>query len=148
LTAAACGGTANNATGTTSGAGGHATVSSSSSGSTSSSGGAGGACQGTPPADDPLTQQRASCAFAAGAMVSDTLRLTAAQRSAIPIQHLVIVTEENRSFDHYFGKLSTSGQPEAEGPPATYKNLDLSNNAVAPFHLASTCLPADPGHQW
>jgi phospholipase C len=151
LSMAACGGTTNHATGTTTGAGGHGTASSSSSSSGSSGGGGGaggGLCQETPPADDPIAQKRTSCTFAAGAKVADTLGLTAAQRSAIPIEHLVIVTEENRSFDHYFGKLSASGQPDAEGPPASFTNLDLSNNVVAPFHLVSTCLPADPGHQW
>src|SRR5690349_3348433 len=101
LLAPACGGSGNQATGT-GGAGGGG-----------GSGGHGGAasCQATRPADDTLAAQREACAFAAGARVKDTLGLTDAQRAAIPIKHLIIVTEENRSFDHYFGRLASSGQP-------------------------------------
>lgn len=51
----------------------------------------------------------------------------------IPITHVVIVMQENRSFDHYFGTF-----PGADGPPAgTCVPLDPSNpgaGCVAPFH--------------
>jgi phospholipase C len=102
----------------------------------------------SPVADDPLASQRAACAFAAGAKVEDTLGLTAADRAKIPIKHLIIVMEENRSFDHYFGTLSAGAQPDAEGWPAGFTNPDKAAKDVAPFHLTSTCLPKDPGHQW
>ena len=48
--------------------------------------------------------------------MKDTLGITDEARAAIPITHVVVVMQENRSFDHYFGKLSVSGQPEEEGP--------------------------------
>jgi phospholipase C len=107
--------------------------------------GPGPGCSSTIP--DPHAAQRTACAFAAGARTLDTLAITAAVRSAIPIKHVVVVTQENRSFDHFFGKLPQFGQPGADGWPAGYSNPDLTGMAVAPFHLTSPTLPSDPPHQ-
>ena len=63
------------------------------------------------------------------------------------IEHVVILTQENRSFDHYFGKLP--GGPwifrSERGVPATRssKHLDLTGgttSAVSPGHLSSECI--------
>jgi phospholipase C len=96
------------------------------------------------PASDPREPQRRACAFAAGARVADTLGV---RPSKIPVTHLVIITQENRSFDHYYGRLHLNGQPAAEGPPASFNNPDNSGNMVFPQHLAKPCLDADPPHQ-
>jgi phospholipase C len=97
---------------------------------------------------DPLGALRASCSFGTGDPVTKTLPITEAQRSAIPITHVVVVMKENRSFDHLLGNLSASGQPDAEAIPASFTNLDKDGNPVAPFHLETTCVNMDPGHQW
>ncbi|MGZ3420934.1 MAG: alkaline phosphatase family protein, partial [Polyangiales bacterium] len=102
----------------------------------------------TPPIADPKVKDRAACTFAKGAKVADTLGITKEDRAAIPLTHLVIVMNENRSFDHYFGKLSTEGQPDAEGFPSTYSCKDSAGKVVKPFHLTSTCLERDPPHGW
>jgi phospholipase C len=117
------------------------------SGVTGGGGGAGGqkSCPSVP--SDPLRAQRDACTFAKGAKVADTIGLSDAARAAIPLRHLVVVMQENRSFDHYFGKLATSGQPDAEAIPPTFQNPDAASQPVKPFHLASTCLEADPPHQ-
>jgi phospholipase C len=92
----------------------------------------------------------ARCAFQAGARVADTLHLTASQRAAIPITHVIVLMQENRSFDHYFGRLASApgGQPEAEGFPPGFTNPDRRGRPVEPFHLPTTCVPHDPPHQW
>ena len=95
----------------------------------------------------PHATERAACNFAAGASVSASLDVTAAARAQIPIKHLVIITQENRSFDHFFGRLPAAGQPDADGWPAHFTNLDPNDVAVTPYHLASPTLPADPPHQ-
>jgi phospholipase C len=105
-------------------------------------------CDATPVATDPLRATREGCAFQAGAHVRDTLGVTDGQRAAIPIKHVVVVVQENRSFDHYFGKLSVSGQPEAEGPPDTFSNPATGGAMVTPYHLTEACVPADPPHGW
>jgi phospholipase C len=99
------------------------------------------------PIPDPYAGQRTSCTFAAGAKTLDTLGITPAIRSSIPIKHVVVVTEENRSYDHFFGQLHTSGQPDSEPVPAGYTNPTLTNTPTAPFHGTSACLPNDPPHQ-
>src|SRR5262249_50193283 len=90
----------------------------------------------------------AACPYRAGARVAETLGVTPADGRAIPITHVIVLMQENRSFDHYFGKLAASGQPDAEGLPATFTNPDSDGNATAPFHLPTTCVPVDPPHQW
>jgi phospholipase C len=56
-----------------------------------------------------------------------------AARAAIPIQHVVIIMQENRSFDSYFGTY-----PNANGiPQGTCVPMDPANpnqGCVAPFH--------------
>ena len=100
------------------------------------------------PEPDTLEATRATCQFTAGAHVEETLGFTSADRAQMPITHLVVVMQENRSFDHYFGGLAKAGQPEAEGPPEGYVNPDDNGVDVAPFHLDSACLEDDPPHQW
>jgi phospholipase C len=107
--------------------------------------GGGGAC--AVPIDETASERQA-CAFDAGAKVSTTLGLTDSQRVAIPIKHIVVLMKENRSYDHILGALHDQGQPEAEQVPASFSNLDAAGAVVAPFHLDTTCVPKDPGHQW
>ncbi|MDB4997778.1 MAG: Phospholipase 4 precursor [Myxococcaceae bacterium] len=105
-----------------------------------------GATCPSPPIADPKVADRAACKFVAGAKVADTLGIDATARAQIPITHVIIVMQENRSFDHYFGKLTVPGQT-VEGWPATYKNLDATNKAVVPFHAPSSCYVGSPPHQ-
>jgi phospholipase C len=96
---------------------------------------------------DPNAAQRSMCTYASGAHTLDTLGITPAIRASIPIKYVIVVTEENRSFDHFFGKLPQFGQPDVEGLPASYANPDLTNMSVASYHLTSGCLADDPPHQ-
>ncbi len=109
--------------------------------------GSGGSSCPSAPFADALTSQRAACQFAGGALASETLSVDAAFVQNIPITHLVVVMQENRAFDHYFGKLSET-HPEVEAVPPSWSNPDSSAIDVAPFHLTSPCLPVDPPHQW
>jgi phospholipase C len=101
----------------------------------------------TPAFVDPKAAARTACTFGAGARVADTLALDSAARAALPITHLLIIVEENRSFDHYYGVLSAAGQPDAEGWPASFTNPDKQGVNVPPAHLKTRCLPYDPPHQ-
>jgi len=97
---------------------------------------------------DPLATRRAACAFAGGARPTATLPLSETSRAAIPIKHIVVIMKENRSFDHLLGGLNAAGQPAVAPIPASFTNPDASGTAVAPFALATTCPPWNPGHQW
>ncbi len=96
---------------------------------------------------DALAATRLSCAFEAGASPRQTLGLDRATVARIPIDHVVVVMQENRSFDHLFATLHDT-RPEVEAIPAAYVNPDRAGVPVRPFHLTSGCLPADPPHQW
>ncbi|MCA9597372.1 MAG: alkaline phosphatase family protein [Myxococcales bacterium] len=109
--------------------------------------GSGGATCPSPIPTDSQAAARTACTFDKGALATDTLGVDAAFRASIPITHLVIVMQENRSFDHYFGKLSAT-HPDVEALPTDWVNLDSANAEVTPFHLTSPCLPVDPPHQW
>jgi phospholipase C len=102
----------------------------------------------TPVAADPMAAMRDSCSFAAGALPTDTLGVSAAQQKTLPIKHIIVLMKENRSFDHLFGQLSTQGQPDAEPVPANFSNPDSTGTAVPRFHLTTTCVHNDPPHQW
>ena len=93
--------------------------------------------------------RRARCGFAPGALPAETLDASMPQGSRIPIDHFVIVMQENRSFDHYFQQLPAFGQPNVDVAPAGYKNLDPSGEGamVRPFPLRNVCLDDVP-HNW
>jgi phospholipase C len=90
-------------------------------------------------ADPKLAASRAACAFEAGAKVSASLDDPTAARAAIT--HVIIMTHENRSFDHMYGTLDAG----TEGFPSTYTNPTDAGTTAAPTHLATAC-PADISH--
>ena len=71
--------------------------------------------------------------------------------TASKIKHVVILCQENRSFDHYFGSFASrlgKGQQHGEGftrGELTY--LDSKGKRYHPFHLQQFC-DTDPDHGW
>ncbi len=73
------------------------------------------------------------------------------------INHIIIVTQENRSLDHYFGHLpdywQAHGFPQAtngttfDGEPATASNVDPTGAAVNAYNLQSSCTE-NPSPSW
>src|SRR5512135_298796 len=69
------------------------------------------------------------------------------------INHIVIMVQENRSFDHYFGHLNAyrvanGFPPSVDGTPATASNPSPSGTgSVAAFHLLTTCVE-NPSPSW
>ncbi len=63
------------------------------------------------------------------------------------IEHVVILIQENRSFDHYFGTLSgVRGFGDRKGR-ATFTQAGTDGKTQTPFHLPEDCLP-DLTHDW
>ena len=64
--------------------------------------------------------------------------------SGIPINHIVVDMQENRSFDHYFGFAPFAG---SFGVPPGYSQPDGQGGTVIPHHFTSLSTP-DIGHSW
>lgn len=82
----------------------------------------------TPPEwDRPVTRldeaaaaaARAACSFKRGALPDETLGTSIPTGKDIPIETIVVLVQENRSFDHYFGHFGKyAGRTDVEVPPS------------------------------
>ncbi len=62
-----------------------------------------------PSGESTLAPLRQSCAFDAGAWPAQTIGNDYPLGSDIPINHVIVIMQENRSFDHYLGRLVAQG---------------------------------------
>ncbi|HEY1693264.1 MAG TPA: alkaline phosphatase family protein [Polyangiaceae bacterium] len=110
-----------------------------------------------------LAPQRAACAFDAGAWPAETVGTDYPVGSDIPIDHVIVIVQENRSFDHYLGRLVAQGyydagdfsSPGADGfshsdqvdvPPAGWSNTDSDGTVVTPHPDDEHCFGVN--HSW
>ena len=96
-----------------------------------------------------LAPERAGCAFAAGAWPAETLGTEDPIGKDIPIDHVIVIMQENRSFDNYLGRLVAQGyyQPgEVDVPPQDWSNLDADGGAVVPHPDDEYCFGVN--HSW
>jgi phospholipase C len=91
------------------------------------------------------------CTFDTGALPSQTAPHLP-HGSAIPIDNVVVLMQENRSFDHYFGQIHFQGQRRVPRVPRQKStNPDPTNPggpAIARFHQDHYCEVADLDHSW
>jgi len=88
----------------------------------------------------------ASCPFGPGALPVDTLPPGAPHGTAIPINHVVVLMQENRSFDHYFARLH--GRDIDRAPRHATNPDPLGGAPVEAFHQTDYCEAADLDHGW
>jgi len=86
--------------------------------------------------------QRKECTFKRGALPVESLGSSVPLGDQIPIDHFVLLMQENRSFDHYFGTM-----PGVEGFPDSYSNPDAAGMPVKPYHTSQVCIE-DVAHSW
>jgi phospholipase C len=75
----------------------------------------------------------------------------AAPASPAVIDHVVVLMQENRSTDHYFGRLHFAGQPRFDPEPPGSSNPDPTNPTGPPvksFHKTNYCEVTDLDHSW
>src|SRR5262245_7064402 len=104
--------------------------------------GGGGASQG-----DSKAAARRACQFEAGARPEETLGRELPRGEEIPIDHIIVLMQENRSFDNYFGRLPAFGMRGVDGLPADASNPDDDGTPVSPFHEDRYCTE-DVDHSW
>ena len=88
--------------------------------------------------------QMAACAYTPGLPASKTVPAGLPTGDAIPIKHIVLLMQENRSFDHYYSELNIPGLDVA---PANASNPDANGNPVTRFHLTTQCMGGG-NHSW
>jgi phospholipase C len=109
-----------------------------------------------------LAPMRSACAFHAGAWPAQTLGIEDPVGSDIPINHVLVIVQENRSFDHYLGRLVAQGyyaagdftdggtgfasSQELDGPPPGWSNQDADGGLVVPHPDNEYCYGV--GHSW
>jgi phospholipase C len=107
-----------------------------------------GACSGT------------TCQLALSSSQNVSVSATFAQAKSgdiTSIHHIIVMLQENRSFDHYFGHLpeywKAHGFPQAtngttfDGEPSNTSNLDDTGATVNAYNLASACTE-NPSPSW
>ncbi len=92
--------------------------------------------------DTEADEGRAGCAFEAGAMPWETVGDSFPIGDEMPFDHIIVLLQENRSFDHYFGMM-----PGVDGIPEGASNPDTDGTPVEPFHTDVLCIN-DVTHNW
>src|SRR5690348_15007589 len=64
------------------------------------------------------------------------------------IEHVVVLMQENRSYDSYFGRLHYQGQPDSTIEPLGGNPNPLGGAPIHPFLKTSPCESADLNHSW
>jgi phospholipase C len=92
-------------------------------------------------------EARAACRFGAGTLPGLSVARDAPLGSQIPVDTVVILMMENRSFDHLLSRLPAVGQPDVEVAPPDASNPSSAGTAVPRFHLDTYCFD-DTNHEW
>jgi phospholipase C len=99
------------------------------------------------PACAPAQSCRTTCAFGAGDLAGATLADFTKLGRAIPIDHVVLVMQENRTFDHYFSTLTVPGQNVDGAANDTNPDPTGASPAIARFHQTAYCFD-NPAESW
>ncbi len=91
----------------------------------------------------------ATCAFKAGALVADSLGSCTRTGKRLPVDHIILLMQENRSFDHYLGHLKGNGQDDVDVPPDGASNPSAGDGgAPVPWHHLDDYCFDDTDHEW
>jgi phospholipase C len=110
------------------------------------------ASDGAPPTDSVAAATRTACGYGVGSLAKDTQGASAPNGATIPIDTIVVVMMENRSFDHYFQDLPNTpdwADAGVEVAPSNASNPDIDPTAPpVPFAHGTQLCFADTNHGW
>ena len=95
-----------------------------------------------------LAPKRKACTFKAGAWPAETIGTDYKIGSDIPIKHVIVIMQENRSFDNYLGRLVAQGyykDGEVDVPPAGWSLPDGNGGMVSPHPDDAYCYGVNHG---
>jgi phospholipase C len=101
----------------------------------------------TPPSDSEAASKRQACAYQKNALPAETQGASVPMGKDIPIDTIVVMMMENRSFDHYFQGAAKAGLKDIEVAPDTFANLDPDGMSVPIFRDSTYCF-VDTAHGW
>lgn len=96
---------------------------------------------------DEALHARQQCSFGAGTAPGLSQARDVPLGTQIPIDTIVVVMMENRSFDHMLGNLRNYGQPDADVAPDDATNPDINGNPVGRSVQHQLCID-DTSHSW
>ncbi len=95
---------------------------------------------------------RAGCMFGRGSLPAETLGPELPVADGIPIKTIVVLMQENRSFDSYFGRLGKfMHRTDIESPPDDASNPERVGDPNSPRHPlahAPYLCSSDMNHEW
>lgn len=97
------------------------------------------------PSDAEAESGRLACQYEKGALPAETQGASHPNGEDIPVDTIVVVMMENRSFDHYFQMLPERGQPDVDVAPSDFANPDGDGVAVS-IHPETTYCFVDTAH--
>ena len=87
------------------------------------------------------------CSRPAGSLPDSSVPAGTAN-AAVPIEHIVVIMQENRSFDTYFGSLNVTGyEGQIDGIRPNMSNRARRGDNVRVYHAKNLCTP-DINHSW
>jgi phospholipase C len=115
---------------------------------------------GTAPSDSVAEATRQACGYGVGSLASETQGASAPDGTKIPIDTIVIIMMENRSFDHYFQDMpnnpgwtrgdgsATASSSSVDVAPAGYTNIGSDGITPVPLKPDTQYCFADTNHSW
>lgn len=89
----------------------------------------------TRPDEAAASASRAACTFKRGALPDETLGNGIPTGKDIPIETIVVLVQENRSFDHYFGHFGKyAGRTDVAAPPEDIANPSRTGEVSSATH--------------
>ncbi|HVV88101.1 MAG TPA: alkaline phosphatase family protein [Kofleriaceae bacterium] len=99
-----------------------------------------------PSCTDAPASCRSACGYGTGDLAADTIADVAP--ASMPVDTIVLVMQENRTFDHYFSSLTVPGQT-VDGAAADATNPDPTRPGatISRFHQTALCFD-NPAESW
>ena len=94
-----------------------------------------------------MAERRRACAFTAGSFPVETMGQEVPLDGRIPVDHVLVVMMENRSFDHYFSQLRARGVTDVDVPAEDWSNPRADGTPVRRYHETQFCV-RDTNHEW
>jgi phospholipase C len=106
----------------------------------------------TRPDEAQAAADRLACKFGRGALPDETLGASVPVAKDIPIDTIVVIMQENRSFDHYFGRFGKyAGRTDVESGADDATNPEKPSDPASPKHARKhgdhLCF-SDTDHSW